>query len=185
MEDQKIVELFFERSEQAIDELAKKYGRACMTMATNILSDRRDAEECINDAYLGVWNTVPPQRPAPLLSYLLRILRNLAVNRYHANTAAKRNSSYDVALEELENCLSGGTSAEDALDARELGRMINRFLAGVDADSRVLFLRRYYWADSIPVLARHFHTSSHNISVRLSRLRGKLKKYLIQEGVLL
>ena len=155
MDDSKIIELFYERSEQAIIELSHKYGTVCTKVANNILNDVRDTEECVNDAYLGAWNTIPPQNPNPLLSYVCRIVRNLAIKRYHSNTAKKRNSIYDVALD------------------------------GLDKESRVMFVRRYWYADSISDLAQLFHTSNHNVSVRLSRIRNKLKKHLIQEGVLL
>ena len=101
MDDDRIIELFFARSEQAITELSRKYGTVCRRVAENILNDRRDAEECLNDAYLAVWNTVPPRRPDPLMSYVCRIVRNQALKRYHANAARKRNSVYDAALEEL------------------------------------------------------------------------------------
>ena len=101
LDDRKIIELFFERSEQAIIELSKKYGSVCSKVAFNILNNTQDTEECVNDAYLGTWNTIPPQNPNPLLSYVCRIVRNLAIKKYHTNTAAKRNSIYDVALDEL------------------------------------------------------------------------------------
>ena len=102
MEDCKIIDLFFDRSEEAITELAKKYGGVCYRIARNILNNSSDAEECVNDAYLGAWNSIPPREPNPLAAYLCRIVRNLSVKKYHANTAVKRNSFYDVALEELE-----------------------------------------------------------------------------------
>ena len=98
LDDRKIIELFFERSEQAIIELSKKYGSVCSKVALNILNNAQDTEECVNDAYLGTWNTIPPQNPNPLLSYVCRIVRNLAIKKYHTNPAAKRNSIYDVAL---------------------------------------------------------------------------------------
>ena len=101
MEDEKIIALLFQRSEDAIHQLADKYGRTCHSLSYQILQDRRDAEECVNDAYLGVWNSVPPQRPDPLAAYLCRIVRNLSIKRYHANRAAKRNSQYDLALKNL------------------------------------------------------------------------------------
>lgn len=104
MEDSQILELLYERSERAIAALSEKYGSVCRRVANNILNDVRDVEECVNDAYLGAWNTIPPQKPQPLRSYVCRIVRNFAIKRYHANTAAKRNSCYDVALDELENC---------------------------------------------------------------------------------
>ena len=123
MEDYAIIELFFARAEQAIAELQKKYGGICHKVSYQILHNEPDVEECVSDAYLGVWNTVPPSRPNPLCTYLCRIVRNLSLKRYHANTAVKRNSSYDVALEEMEHCLSGGKSVEEELEAKELARV--------------------------------------------------------------
>ena len=185
MDDSKIIELFYERSEQAIIELSHKYGTVCTKVANNILNDVRDTEECVNDAYLGAWNTIPPQNPNPLLSYVCRIVRNLAIKRYHSNTAKKRNSIYDVALDELENCFPASNTVENEFYAEETACIIDCFLDGLDKESRVMFVRRYWYADSISDLAQFFHTSNHNVSVRLSRIRNKLKKHLIQEGVLL
>lgn len=182
MEDSKIIELFNERSEQAITELSKKYGSICIKVANNILNNQADAEECINDTYLGVWNTIPPQKPNPLLSYVCRIVRNLAVKKYHSNTAKKRNSFYDVALDELENCFSSAETTEDEFSAKELTEIINDFLETLDKDNRVMFVRRYWFSDSVGDIAKLFNTSSHNVSVRLSRVREKLKKHLIKEG---
>lgn len=183
MEDSRIIELFFERSEQAIIELSDKYGAVCSKIAFHILNNKQDTEECVNDAYLGVWNTVPPQKPDPLLSFVCRVVRNLSVKRYHANTAAKRNSIYDAALDELENCFPSSASVEDAFNAKETARVIDGFLATLSQENRVLFVRRYWHSDSIDDLARLFQTNAHNISVRLSRIREKLKKHLIKEGV--
>lgn len=183
MDDHRIIQLFFERSEQAITELAQKYGALCTKIANNILNNPLDAEECVNDTYLGVWNAIPPQRPDPLMSYVCRITRNLAIKKYHANTAAKRNSIYDVALDELENCFPAATSVEDTFDAKELARIIDDFLETLDRANRVLFVRRYWYSESISDLARLFRTSNHNVSVRLFRIREKLKQYLIKEGV--
>lgn len=185
LDDRKIIELFFERSEQAIVELSNKYGSVCTKVAFNILNNKQDTEECVNDAYLGTWNTVPPQNPKPLLSYVCRIVRNLAIKRYHANTAAKRNSIYDVALDELENCFPSFASVEYEFSAMETARMIDAFLETLDQKNRIMFVRRYWHSDSIDDLAKLFYTSNHNISVRLSRTREKLKKYLIKEGVTL
>ena len=142
MDDSKIIELFYERSEQAIIELSKKYGTVCTKVAKNILNDVRDTEECVNDAYLGAWNTIPPQRPNPLLSYVCRIVRNLAIKKYHANTAVKRNSIYDVALDELENCFPSSCSVEDEFNASEVARSIDRFLETLDKENRIMFVRR-------------------------------------------
>lgn len=183
LDDNKIIELFFERQTQAIVELSNKYGAVCSKVAFHILNNKQDTEECVNDAYLGTWNTIPPQNPNPLLSYVCRIVRNLAIKKYHANTAAKRNSIYDVALDELENCFSSSTSTEDEFSAKETAQIIDDFLETLDKENRIMFVRRYWYSDSIDDLAKLFHTSNHNISVRLFRTREKLKKHLIKEGV--
>lgn len=185
MDDCKIIELFFARSEQAITELSRKYDAVCAKIAFNILGNRQDAEECVNDAYLGVWNTIPPQNPNPLLSYVCRIVRNLSIKKYHAATAAKRNSIYDIALDELENCFPSFASVEDQFDAKETAQIIDDFLKNLDRKSRILFVRRYWCADSIDELSQLFQTSNHNISVRLYRIREKLRKHLIRKGVAL
>ncbi|MBP5254110.1 MAG: sigma-70 family RNA polymerase sigma factor [Clostridia bacterium] len=183
MDDRKIIELFFERSEQAIIELSNKYGAICSKVANHILNNRLDAEECVNDAYLGVWNTIPPQRPDPLLSYVCRIVRNLALKKYHENTAQKRNSIYDVALDEIADCIPAPFSVEDEIMAKEVAGIINGFLETLDRQSRIMFIRRYWHADSIEELAALFHRSRHYISVRLSRTRKALKQHLEKEGV--
>ncbi|MBQ7639360.1 MAG: sigma-70 family RNA polymerase sigma factor [Clostridia bacterium] len=183
MDDSKIIELFFERSEQAIVELSNKYGSICDKIAYNILNNLQDCEECVNDAYLAVWNTIPPQKPDPLLSYVCRIVRNLSLKKYHENTAKKRNSIYDVALDELADCIPASASVEDELAAKEAAGMINSFLATLDRQSRILFVRRYWHADSIEELAAMFHKSRHYVSVRLSRIRKALKQYLEKEGI--
>lgn len=182
MEDREIVALFRQRSERAIAELAAKYGRVCQRVAENILRDRRDAEECVNDAYLGVWNTVPPASPDPLVSYVCRIVRNQAVMKYHAAAARKRNSHYDVALDELEDCFAATETAETALAASELSAALDRFLDTLAREERVLFVRRYWFADSMEELAQRFHISRNHAAVRLARTRGKLKNYLRKEG---
>ena len=182
MDDSKIIELFYAREEQAIVELSKKYGAVCSKVAGNILSNSLDAEECVNDAYLGAWNTIPPQRPAPLLAYICRIVRNLSIMRYHSNTAAKRNSFYDVALDELEECLASAASVEAEISAKELSGLLDRFLETLDEENRVMFMRRYWYSDPVSDIAKSFHMSSNTVSVRLSRLRGRLKKFLKKEG---
>ncbi len=182
LEDSKIIELFLARAEPAISELSAKYGPLCRKIARNILKNDLDAEECVNDAYLAVWNTVPPQRPNPLKTYVLRIVRNIAIAKYHANTSAKRNSYYDTALTELEYCIADSVTVEQELGAKELSKKIDSFLATMDEESQMLFVRRYWYSDSISDLADRFRTNNNNISVRLSRIRHKLKEYLQKEG---
>ncbi|MBP3413230.1 MAG: sigma-70 family RNA polymerase sigma factor [Oscillospiraceae bacterium] len=185
MEDHEIIELFFARSEDAIAALARKYGTASKKLAQGILNDREDAEECVNDAYLGVWNTIPPRRPKPLLTYLCAIVRNQALKKYHSKTAAKRNSTYDVALSELEHCFPSSDSVEEAFDAAETARCVNAFLKALDRESRILFVRRYWYAESVGDLAVLFRTNRHTISLRLFRIREKLKKHLRKEGIVI
>ena len=182
MEDSKIIELFFARSELAITELSAKYGKLCSCIADNILGNAQDAEECVNDAYLGAWNTIPPQRPNPLQAYICKIVRNIAITKYHANTAIKRNHHYDVALDELENCLFSPDTVESSLHAKELSHLLDRFLASLDTRSRVMFVRRYWYADSVTHIADTFQMRPNSVSVQLSRIRTKLRKFLIKEG---
>lgn len=182
MDDSQIIDLFFERSEQAINELSKKYGKIFNKVSQNILNNVLDAEECVNDAYLGTWNSIPPQRPNPLLTYVCRIVRNISIKKYHTNTAVKRNSYYDVALEELEDCLPSLDTADKELDAKELAKIINDFLDTLNRDNRVIFVRRYWFSDPLSEIAKMFGITEHNASVRLSRIRKKMKKYLIKKG---
>ncbi len=183
MDDSKIIELFYERSEQAIVELSKKYGDTCHKIAFNILKNDLDAQECVNDTYLGAWNNIPPQRPNPLRAYICRIARNIAIKRYHQNTAKKRNSYYDVALDELEDYLSSGASVEDEVSTAELTKMIDDFLDGLDKTNRVMFVRRYWFSESVSEIAALFNMNSHTVTVRLSRTRERLRRYLIERGV--
>lgn len=182
MTDEAIIDMFFARDHQAVAELSGKYGPACLKLSRGILGDYRDAEECVNDAYLAVWNTVPPQRPDPLPAYLRRIVRNLSIKRYHTNTAAKRGSTYDATLDELTGCIPSPTTVEDEFSAGELSALLDRFLGTLKQDDRVIFVRRYWYADSIGDLAQRFHISSHNATVRLARIRDKLKVFLKKEG---
>lgn len=185
LEDSKIIDLFYERSEQAILELSKKYGALCYSIARNILNNVQDVEECVNDAYLAAWNTIPPQNPNPLKSYINRIVRNIAITKYHTNTAAKRNSTYDVALDELEECIPARQSIEDEMAVKELTQAMESFLDTLDKESRVMFVRRYWYSDSISDIAERFQLSNNNVTVKLSRIRGRLKKYLEKEGFIL
>ena len=185
MLDEQIIELFFERSEQAISELDNKYGKVLHNLSSNILNDRWDAEECVNDAYLGAWNTIPPQKPNPLKTYVCRITRNIAITKYHSNTAVKRNSHYDVAIEELAYCLFSQDTPEEQLNVKELTFLLDRFLGNLDVRSRVMFVRRYWYADSVADIADAFRMRPNSVSVQLSRIRNKLRKFLMQEGYVL
>ena len=181
-DDGKLIELFFERSEPAVSLLDEKYGAVCRRTARNILSSEQDAEECVSDAYLAVWNNIPPERPDPLIAYLLKIVRNISLKKHRANTALKRGSGYDAALDELSECLPSPESADNVLDARTLAALIDRFLEGLDREERVLFLRRYWYGDGLGELAKLFGISRHAASARLYRTREKLRILLKKEG---
>ena len=185
MDDNKIISLLWNRSEDALDALSLKYGALCRRIALNITNSREDAEECVNDTFLAVWNTVPPQNPAPLTSYVCRIARNHAIDRYRSSRAEKRNSHFDIALDELEDCFADKSTVESVVFSEDVNTVLNSFLASLSPNDRILFVRRYWLSDSITMLADYFQTSKHNISVRLSRLRKKLKKYLTEKGVCL
>ena len=184
MEDCEIIDLFFERSEQAITELNLKYGASVQKTAARILGDSFDIEECVNDALLQIWKTIPPQRPESLGAYACTVSRHMALNRYHANTAQKRNSFYDAALDELEDSIPSLSNVESEYDARELAEYVNRFLRGLSYDERYLFLRRYWYADAVPEIAKSMGLRENSVSVRLSRLRKKLNLYLKKEGMI-
>ncbi|MCH5325180.1 MAG: sigma-70 family RNA polymerase sigma factor [Eubacterium sp.] len=183
MEDSRIIELFNDRSESAISSLAKKYGALCRRTAENILKNTQDAEECVNDAYLSVWNTIPPQNPNPLVAYLCRIVKNLALTKYRNKTAKKRNSYYDVPLSELEECIPAADSTERECDVRELTREINNFLLGLDKENRMMFMRRYWYNDTVKYIAKTMGITPNAASARLLRVRENLREYLDKKGV--
>lgn len=184
MDDKLIIALFFERSERAVEELSNKYGRMLNALAYNILGDERDAEECVNDTYLSAWNCIPPHQPDALSAYVTAIARNIAISRYHRLTAKKRNSFYDTALDELEACLPATETAESELEAAELQKAINDFLATLSHEDRRIFVLRYYMAQSVADIGQNFGISPKRVSLRLFRIRGKLKKHLMKEGML-
>ena len=184
LEDKEILELYWARSEQAILETGRKYGAAVKRVAWNILADAQESEECVNDTWLAAWNCIPPRRPDPLLTYLCKIARNLALSRRRKNLARKRNSSFDLALEELEDVLSGSCGPERDYEARELAEAVNGFLSALSREDRLAFLRRYWYGDPVKRIAAGLGLGEHQVSVRLSRIRKKLKNYLEKEGLL-
>ncbi len=184
MTDTEIINLFFERSEQAITELDKKHGSAVARVARNILGNAQDTEECVNDTYLGTWNAIPPHRPSPLRTFVCKIARNLATKKYHANTAVIRNSQYDLALDDLEEILAGSGSVEEAYEAKELRAAINGFLATLNPSDRFIFMRRYWYSDPVKDIAQMAHSTTNSVTVRLFRIREKLRHYLVKEGLL-
>ena len=158
---------------------------SCQSLSRRILNNEEDAKECVNDTWLGVWNSIPPQTPNPLVSYVCRITRNLSVKRLRHNMAAKRNSYYDVSLAELEECIPSGKSVEDEIEGRETAAVINRFLETLDVESRKIFVRRYFWAEPVKELAGNLNISEGKVKSQLFRMRAKLKMHLEKEGIAL
>ena len=183
IDDEKIIELFFARSEQGIQELDHKYGKICRSLSYRIVNSRQDAEECVNDAYLGAWNAIPPARPDPLLSYIMKIVRNISLKIYWKKGAAKRSGCYTVALEEIEACIADQNAVDDEISAKELARIIEGFLDTLTVENRVIFMRRSWFSDSCKDIARLVGLSEKSISVRLTRIRQKMKQYLIEREV--
>lgn len=181
MDDRHILQLLFDRAEAAIDALARRFGPRLYAIAMNILCSSRDAEECVNDTYLALWNAIPPARPDPLCAYTYRVGRNTALKRLRDNTTQARNSAYDLSLDELAGCIPDD-SLWETLDARELGRSIDRFLDIQSKENRVIFLRRYWFGDSVKDIARSLGMKEGTVSVRLNRLRSALKDHLSKEG---
>lgn len=183
--EEELIDMFFERSEEALKEMEIKYGKICLKTSYNILGNLSDAEECVNDSYLGVWNAIPPERPKPLLTYVLRIVRNISLTCYYKKHAQKRNSSYDLAVEELSEFLASPDNVENILEAEELTGFVEKFLDGQNQINRVIFLRRYWFFDSYDQIAKQVGLSEKNVSVRLTRIRKQLKEYLQERGIYL
>lgn len=182
MTDESIVALFWERSENAIKNTADKYGRYLLKIAGNILRLPEDAEECLNDTYFTAWKQMPPDRPEKLLPYLGRITRCLALNRHDYLTAQKRSAEFDVQLTELEECLSAPNTVESQYEQGELASAISDFLRTLDVEKRTIFIRRYWFSDSIIGIAKRFDLSESKVKSVLFRVRKQLKKYLESEG---
>lgn len=182
MEDQGIVELFFDRSEQAIVETDKKYGGYCYTIAYNILASREDSEESVSDTYFSAWNTIPPRKPTLLQAFLGKITRHISIDRWRKQSAQKRGGKEMIlALEELGECLdTRGMEAE--ITHRELTRVLNGFLASLAETERNVFLCRYWYMDTIETIAKITGFSQSKVTSMLYRSRGKLRKKLAEEG---
>lgn len=183
MEDSGIIALYWARDQEAIRATSEKYGAYCGSIAQNILGNRADAEECVNDTWLKAWDSMPPQRPAVLSAFLGRITRNLSLNRYHIRAAAKRGGGEaPLVLDELAEVVSGGESVEGALDRRELIRAIDRFLERLPPEKRSIFLCRYWYFDPVAEIAARFGRTENSVAVILSRLRQKLRRELLEGG---
>ena len=184
MTDSEIIDLFWARSESAISETAVQYGSYCTAIAMNILWNREDAEECVNDTYHSAWNAIPPQRPKVFSSFLGRITRNLSLDRYKARHAKKRSGDEtELLLSELEECIPSGSSVDDEFEGKVLAEAIDSFLSAIKNDDRILFVRRYWYGDSISVIARRFSVSESRVKTSLFRTRAKLKTALERVGI--
>ena len=184
MDDEDIIALYWRRDENALRATSEKYGRLCCSIAGNILSDREDVSECVNDAYYAVWNSIPEARPAHFQAYLAKITRNIALNRFRSLHAEKRRGcAAEIPIDELAECVSGGQSPEDEAEARRIEQLINRFLWSQEEYKRVIFVRRYWYMDSLQRLSDRTGFSQGKIKSILFRMRQKLREYLESEGV--
>jgi RNA polymerase sigma-70 factor (ECF subfamily) len=183
VDDPKIVQLYWDRDERAIPATADKYGGYCAAIARNILGNHEDAEECVNDTYLSAWNAMPPHRPSVLSAFLGKLTRNLSFNRYKRSTAHKRGGGeLPGVLDELSECVSGQDDPEQALDRQELVEAINDFLDALSPAKRSIFICRYWYTDSISDIAHRHGMKDGAVSMTLSRLRAKLRDYLLERG---
>lgn len=186
MDDKRIIELYNERSESAISETAKKYGKYCYTIAYHILYDKEDSEECVNDTYLRTWEAIPPQYPDKLSAFLGKITRNLALNKYKYYVREKRGKGQTtLVLDELQECVPATNNTEQAIEEMLLVEVINRFLYDLPKEKRIMFLRRYWYLSSIQEIAEDFGFSESKVKMTLLRIRNKLKQVLEKEGVVL
>ena len=184
MEDSRIVELYWQRDEAAIAETEKKYGRYCLSIAKNILFDREDSEECVNDALLGAWNAIPPHKPAMLSVFLGKITRRTALKKLRAMSAIKRGgNSRETSLDELEELIPSGKSIDEEIEGKALTELINGFLDKLPAAERRVFLRRYWYFDSVKAIAERYGYSESKVKVMLKRTRDKLRVRLAEEGI--
>lgn len=184
--DNDIIDLFFERNEQAITITRAKYEAYCMSISMRILSSEQDSEECVSDTWLQTWNSIPPQRPENLRFYLGKITRNLSFNLYKKNKTKKRGSgAFDLVLDELEECIRSKDGVEDKLDYKEFVHSINAFLGELSERERTIFVRRYWAAEDMKTIAKQHGITTVNTKMILMRTRKKLKEHLEREGYIL
>lgn len=186
MNDSQIVALYFDRNPRAIEETDAKYGNYCYSIAHNILQNKEDAEESVSDSYLALWNSIPPHRPAVLRTFLGKIARRTALKRWeHSRTQKRGGGEVALALEELSEYLSDGTTPENAMETAELTRILNEFLRKLPKEERQIFVCRYWYLDSIAVIADRFCYSQSKVKSKLARTRMKLRNTLNKEGITL
>ena len=183
MDDDKIIELYWTRSELAVSETQMKYGRLCISIASNILSNIEDSEECVNDTYLALWNSIPPKKPERLQAFICRITRNLALKKYEYVTAEKRNKNVACSIDELEYCVSGRNEVEAELESKKIETAINMFLRQQDKEKRGVFILRYWYFESIKSISDYTGFSQSKVKSILFNLRRRLRLYLESEGI--
>ena len=183
MGDEEIIEMLFSRAEESISVIDEKYGAACRKIAKDILGNEQDAEECVNDAYLGIWNTVPPEKPSPFSTFLYRILRNLSLKKLEANRAKKRSAMFEELVAEIEEFLPAAETVESRVEQRALAAAIDEFLETLTPDNRKVFMRRYWFSESYEKIARDLGMSKGNVSMRLVRTKEKMRKFLEERGI--
>lgn len=184
MNDHEIIELYFSRDEEAIKQTDLKYGGLCRQISYNILNNQEDAEECVHDAYIGVWNAIPPTRPNHLLSFICKITRNQSLKRLESMTRQKRSQGILVSLDELAEILPDESVADGASD-EEIGKLISDFLRSEKEDVRNVFIRKYFFFDSIGEIAKRYDFTESKVKNMLYRTRMKLKDFLIRQGIAL
>ncbi len=182
MEDSTIVAMYFARDQRAISCTDEKYGKPCFNLSYNILNDRGDAEECVNDTYLGVWNAIPPTRPKSFRAFIYDIVKKLSFKRLEYKLAAKRASNVTVSFDELEKLLPAASVSED-FTAVEIGELVGKFLQGEKPLDRIVFMRRYFYFDSVGEIAGRYSVTESTVKNSLARTRGRLRKYLEKAGV--
>lgn len=185
MEDKAIIELYWKRSQQAVAETADKYGGRLQKLSMNILHNREDAEECVNDTYHATWNTLPPEKPDFFFAYLAKLTRNFSFGKYDYYHARKRDATVVELSLELENCIPAPNDLECRMESEEIGRIISDFLRMQPADMRKVFVRRYWYMDSIRDISHAFGQSESKVKSMLFRMRNKLREYLEREGIAL
>ena len=183
MEDKDIVQLFWDRNEQAITETSSKYGHYCFSIARNILNNREDAEECVNDTYLNTWKSIPPHKPEMLSTFLGKIVRNLSFNKYKSVHSMKR-GGYEISLilDELAEIVSDEESVEDNIIRNELLKAIDDFIKTLSDEKKYIFIRRYWYSDKITAIANQCGRTENSVNVELNRIRKKLRDYLTERG---
>lgn len=183
MEDEKIIEMYFDRNEKAIVETQVKYGKYCYSISYNILYNNEDVQECLNDTYLNTWNSIPPNKPSVLSTYLGKIIRRLSIDKYRKTNALKRGGGeYPISLDELEECLSSNITSKDVVDEELLVEEINEFLSNISKVERSMFVSRYFYFDSIEEICDRFGFKESKVKMSLKRTRDKLKEHLIKKG---